>query len=120
MNTFEYPYTDITLDTGESADGKAIALPPDKPCEVCAFITYTPGTGGRSLDITLQYGNQAGDWFDLPSDNTVNITDSTVAILSIPGGPTQFRLQYAVTGPAGPDDSIVVSISGLPTGTIIT
>lgn len=120
MNTFEQLYTDaLALVLATPANGLAVTFPPDHPDCVCAFLTYT-SPAGRTLTVTLQYGDTAGNWYNLPADSTADVTaGSTIMILSIGGAPKKIRLQYVTAGGAGADDTLTVKLSGLPTGTTI-
>ena len=122
MNTFEAVYTgpDTVIPLATPTNGKIVTFPPDKPGCLNFLLTYTPGVGGRSLNVKLQLGDTSDNFFDVTDNGEVDLTDSAAIQVSIPGGPSKMRLVYESTGPAGADDEITVIIQGFPSGTDFT
>ena len=122
MNTHEQLYTSaVPVAVTTTVVGKSVIFPisGEKPACLNAFVTYTPGVANRLLNIKLELGTQTGIFFSLLSDDNVSISDDAVVQLSIPGAPTAIRLSYTSSGPAGANDTVSVTLSGLPQGTVI-
>lgn len=120
MNTVERLYVNaLSVPVGGSAGAPTyVHLPLDKPSCVMAYLTYTPGTAGNTVTVTLQPGKETGGvaFFDT-TENTIALTGNEAFMLSLPGGPSVFQLLFSSAGTAGPDDIVSVVLSGLPIGT---
>lgn len=120
MNTFQIgPFAAIPVVVGAAAIvARTVSLPAEKPGCVNCLLQYTPGVAGRTLTVSIEYGDAAGAvWLAPQSGASIAITADACVQLGLPGGPNKFRIKFASAGGAGADDSVIMTLQGLPTGT---